>query len=81
MNCPNCNCPNADPIIHTPKPEFAYIFWFLCFLGLFGVHRFYSGRWVTGILWLLTGGLFLIGQIIDLVLIPGQCRHPKWQYT
>ena len=55
----------------------AYLLWLLCFLGLCGVHRFYTGRWVTGIIWLLTGGVFLIGQIIDLFLIPGQCRFPK----
>ena len=37
----------------------------LTFLGLFGVHRFYLGKWITGLLWLLTGGLFLIGYLYD----------------
>jgi TM2 domain-containing membrane protein YozV len=37
----------------------------LTFLGLFGVHRMYMGKWPTGILYLLTGGLFLIGYIYD----------------
>ena len=37
----------------------------LTFLGLFGVHRMYMGKWVTGIIYLLTGGLFFIGYIYD----------------
>lgn len=37
----------------------------LTFLGLFGVHRFYLGKWITGLIWLLTGGLFLIGYLYD----------------
>ncbi|MBK1731224.1 NINE protein [Thiococcus pfennigii] len=37
----------------------------LTFLGLFGVHRFYLGKWPTGLLWLLTGGLFLVGYVYD----------------
>ncbi|MBK1725128.1 NINE protein [Thiocystis violacea] len=37
----------------------------LTFLGLFGVHRFYLGKWITGLLWLLTGGLFLVGYLYD----------------
>lgn len=37
----------------------------LTFLGLFGVHRMFIGKWVTGILWLLTGGLFTLGYIYD----------------
>ena len=37
----------------------------LTFLGLFGVHRMYMGKWLTGILYLATGGLFLVGYIYD----------------
>ncbi|MDD4210993.1 MAG: TM2 domain-containing protein [Clostridia bacterium] len=39
------------------------------FLGILGVHRFYAGKIGTGILWLLTGGLFGIGWIVDILLI------------
>jgi TM2 domain-containing membrane protein YozV len=49
----------------------AYLLWFLIFLGFAGIHRFYAGKVLTGLLWLFTGGLFLIGQVIDLLLIPG----------
>src|SRR5688572_4332715 len=37
----------------------------LTFLGLFGVHRFYMGKWLTGLLYLLTGGLLPIGRLQD----------------
>jgi len=37
----------------------------LTFLGIFGIHRFYLGKWLTGILYLLTVGLFGIGIIYD----------------
>jgi len=44
-----------------------FICWFL--FGLLGVHRFYAGRIVTGIIWALTCGCFGIGYLIDFVLI------------
>jgi len=37
----------------------------LTFLGVFGVHRMYIGKWLTGILYLLTCGLFLLGYLYD----------------
>ena len=44
----------------------------LTFLGLFGIHRFYMGKWVTGIVYLLTGGIFGIGYLYDLWTINDQ---------
>jgi TM2 domain-containing membrane protein YozV len=38
----------------------------LTFLGLFGIHRFYMGKWLTGIVYLLTGGIFGLGYLYDL---------------
>ena len=37
----------------------------LTFLGLFGIHRMYMGKWITGILFLLTGGFLLLGVLYD----------------
>lgn len=37
----------------------------LTFLGLFGIHRMYMGKWLTGILYLLTGGLLGFGYLYD----------------
>lgn len=35
------------------------------FLGIFGAHRLYMGKWITAIIYLLTGGLFLLGWLYD----------------
>ncbi|PID73035.1 MAG: hypothetical protein CR992_00200 [Desulfobacterales bacterium] len=37
----------------------------LAFLGVFGIHRMYMGKWLTGFLYLITGGFLLIGYIYD----------------
>ena len=38
--------------------------------GIFGGHRFYLGHWRTGLLWMCTCGLFLVGWITDAWRIP-----------
>ena len=37
----------------------------LTFFGLFGIHRMYMGKWITGIVYLLTAGLVGIGYLYD----------------
>ena len=55
-----------------------YLMWGLGFTGL---HRFYFGKPLTGILWFFTGGLFLIGWIVDLFLIPSMAHHANRRYV
>ncbi|TWU56704.1 TM2 domain protein [Rubripirellula tenax] len=54
-----------------------YLFWIL---GVVGAHRFYFGKPLTGALWFLTGGLFLIGWIVDLFLIPAMADEANRRF-
>ena len=54
-----------------------YLLW--CF-GFLGSHRFYYGRPVTGTLWFFTLGLFLIGWLVDLFLIPAMDREADLRF-
>lgn len=44
----------------------------LTFLGAFGLHRFYMGKWVTGIVYLLTLGLCGVGILYDFFTLNGR---------
>lgn len=44
----------------------------LAFLGVFGAHRFYQGKWLTGLLYLCSGGIFLLGVLYDYWTLNGQ---------
>lgn len=51
---------------YVPGPYNYSVAWvLLTFLGFFGVHRFYIGKWISGCIWLLTGGFFLLGYLYD----------------
>lgn len=53
----------------------AYLLWLFSGCGALGFHRFYLGKIPTGILWMCTGGLGMIGSIYDFFTLPGQVRE------
>lgn len=47
-----------------------WVAFFLClFFGYLGLHKFYEGKFIFGVIYLFTGGLFGIGYVVDLVLL------------
>ena len=56
----------ADFRYHSGNLDYTVAWILLTFLGLFGIHRFYMGKWFTGIVYLLSGGILGIGYLYDL---------------
>ena len=48
----------------------AYVLLALGLFGFCGLHRIYSGRVISGLIWLVTGGLCGVGQVIDIFFVP-----------
>jgi len=57
----------------------AYLLWLCSLGGWFGLHRFYLGKIPTGILWMCTGGLFMVGSIYDFFTLPRQVREANFR--
>jgi TM2 domain-containing membrane protein YozV len=55
----------------------AYVLWIFGFLGS---HRFYVGRPVSGTIWFSTFGLFGVGWLVDLLLIPGMVEKASEKF-
>jgi TM2 domain-containing membrane protein YozV len=56
---------DADRRFYSGDYSYTAAWILLTFVGVFGIHRFYMGKWISGILYLLTGGLLLIGVLYD----------------
>jgi TM2 domain-containing membrane protein YozV len=55
----------ADLRFNAGATDYSVAWILLTFLGVFGVHRMYQGKWITGILYLLTGGFAFLGVLYD----------------
>jgi TM2 domain-containing membrane protein YozV len=56
---------DADRRFRTGPFDYTIAWIFLTFLGVFGLHRLYLGKWFTAILYFLTAGLFGFGILYD----------------
>ncbi|TWU19298.1 NINE protein [Allorhodopirellula heiligendammensis] len=63
--------PQTHPVL------LGYLFWII---GFTGAHRFYYGKPLTGALWFFTGGLLLVGWIVDVFLIPAMSEEAESRY-
>lgn len=63
---------DADRKYHAGRLDYTVSWVLLTFLGMFGIHRFYMGKVITGLIWLVTGGLFLVGYLYDYWTLNGQ---------
>ena len=72
INNSNNNVHNNVNTVTIPsgKAKNKWVAFVLClFFGWLGIHRFYEGKIVTGLIWMFTLGLFGIGDLIDLIII------------
>ena len=61
---------NVNNVVGGGKAKNTWVAFLLCFfLGFLGAHKFYEGKILLGILYLLTFGLFGIGWFIDCIIL------------
>jgi TM2 domain-containing membrane protein YozV len=62
----------ADMRFEPGPVDYSVAWLLLTFLGVFGIHRLYMGKWFTALIYLLTGGLFLLGVLYDFLTLNTQ---------
>lgn len=62
----------ADRKYSAGPYDYSIAWLLLTFLGLIGIHRFYMGKWISGLFYILTVGFFGLGVLYDLWTLNGQ---------
>lgn len=65
----------ADLRFREGRIDYTVAWILLTFLGLFGVHRLYMGKWFTGLIYLCTGALLGFGYIYDFWTLNDQISY------
>jgi len=65
----------ADRNFPEGEKDYTVAWILLTFLGVLGIHRFYLGKWLTGLVYLCTAGLFMLGIIYDYWTLNAQIRE------
>ena len=66
---------SADLRYRKGGTDYSVAWILLTFLGLLGIHRLYMGKWITAILYFLTGGLLGLGYLYDFWTLNGQINE------
>ena len=69
----------ADLRFQTGNIDYTFAWVLLTFLGFFGIHRMYMDKWITGFLYLLTGGVFGLGYLYDFWTLNDQISETNAQ--
>jgi TM2 domain-containing membrane protein YozV len=64
----------AVTVAREGRKSYVTAYAFLLHWGVLGIHRFYLGRYISGVIWLLTGGLLGVGIFFDLFLTGAYIR-------
>lgn len=70
---------SAELRFHAGPLDYTIGWVLLTFVGVFGIHRFYLGKWFTGLLYLLTGGLLFLGVAYDFWTLNDQISEENAQ--
>ncbi len=62
----------ADLRFRAGRIDYTVAWILLTFLGIFGIHRIYMGKWISGIIYFLTGGVLGLGMLYDFLTLNDQ---------
>ena len=62
----------ADLRFRAGRIDYTIAWILLTFLGVFGIHRIYMGKWISGIIYFLTGGILGLGILYDFLTLNNQ---------